>query len=76
MGMSIEDTKLTTEVGTIRELNLFLLSGWVLILSYCRHSNDTQQPRFVLAWQSEDEPTRPELLDEWELSEMDKQRYR
>jgi len=74
--MSIEDTKLTTEVGTIRELNLYLQSGWVLILSYCRHANDTQQPRYVLAWQSNEEPTRPELLDEWELHELEEQKYR
>ncbi len=76
MGMKIEDTKLTAEVGSIRELNLYLTAGWALILSYCKHTGDTQQPRFVIAWQSEDEPVVPEILDEWELSEMDKQRYR
>lgn len=74
--MAIEETKLTAEVGSIRELNLYLLSGWVLILTYVRHSNDTQQPRYVMAWQSVDEPARPELLDEWELHEIDRQRYR
>ncbi|MBC7898492.1 MAG: hypothetical protein H7070_00385 [Saprospiraceae bacterium] len=74
--MSIEETKLTAEVGSVRELNLYLISGWVLILSYCKHSSDTQNPRFVVAWQSNDEPVVPELLDEWELSEIDKQRYR
>lgn len=76
MGMSIEETKLTAEVGSIRELNLYLVSGWVLILTYCRHSSDTQQPRFVLAWQSDEQPEVPELLDEWELNELDKQKYR
>lgn len=74
--MSIEDTKLTTEVGSVRELNLYLLSGWKLILSYTRHLSDSQQPRFVLAWQTSDEPVIPELLDEWELHEIDRQRYR
>ena len=74
--MSIENTKLTAEVGSIRELNLYLHAGWVLLLSYIRHSNDTQQPRFVIGWQTDDEPAIPELLDEWELNEIDKQRYR
>jgi len=74
--MSIENTKLTTEVRSIRELNLYLLSGWVLILSYVKHLSDTQEPRFVLAWQEEREPVMPELLDEWELQELDQQRYR
>lgn len=74
--MSIEDTKLTTEVRSTRELNLYLLSGWRLILSYVKHLSDTQEPRFVLAWQEETEPVVPELLDEWELHEMDAQRYR
>ena len=50
--MAIEDTKLTTEVGSIRELNLYLQKGWVLILSYVKHSSDSQQPRFVLSWQN------------------------
>lgn len=74
--MSMEDTKLTTEVRSIRELNLYLLSGWKLILSYVKHMSDTQEPRFVLAWQQESEPVVPELLDEWELHELDAQRYR
>ena len=74
--MNIENTKLTTEVRSIRELNLYLLSGWVLILSYVKHLSDTQEPRFVLAWQEEREPVVPELLDEWELQELDQQRYR
>ena len=73
--MAIEDTKLTTEVGSIRELNLYLLSGWVLIQTYVKQSTDAQSPRYVLAWQSADEPMRPELLDEWELNEINRQRY-
>ncbi len=74
--MSMDKTKLTAEVRSIRELNLYLVSGWVLILSYVKHLSDTQEPRFVLAWQSEDEPVVPELLDEWELHELDQQKYR
>ena len=74
--MNIEKTRLTTEVRSIRELNLYLVSGWVLILSYVKHMSDTQEPRFVLAWQDESEPVMPELLDEWELHELDQQRYR
>ncbi|MBP6003100.1 MAG: hypothetical protein KA746_06660 [Pyrinomonadaceae bacterium] len=74
--MAIEETKLTTEVSSIRELNLYLKSGWVLLLSYVKHSSDTQQPKFVLGWQSEERPVRPELLDEWELHEIDRQKYR
>ncbi len=74
--MSMENTKLTTEVRSIRELNLYLVAGWVLILSYVKHLSDTQEPRFVVAWQGEDEPVVPELLDEWELHELDRQRYR
>ncbi len=74
--MSLDDTKLTGEVGTIRELNLFLLSGWKLILTYVDHSNDTQHPRFVIGWQSDEEPVIPELLDEWERNEIERQRFR
>lgn len=74
--MSLEETKLTGEVSTIRELNIFLLAGWKLILTYVDHSNDTQHPRFVIGWQSDDEPVIPELLDAWELREIAKQRYR
>ena len=74
--MSIEDTKLTTEARSIRELNLFLNTGWVLILTYLKHTNDTQEPRFVVAWQQDSEPVRPEMLDEWELHELDRQRDR
>ena len=74
--MNIEQTRVTTEVRSIRELNLYLLSGWVLILSYVKHLSDTQEPRFVLAWQEEREPVVPELLDEWELQELNEQGYR
>lgn len=76
MGMSIEETRLTAEVSSIRELNLYLVSGWTLILSYVKHLNDSQQPRFVIGWQKDGEPTAPELLDEWELNELDRQKYR
>jgi hypothetical protein len=68
--MRIEDTKITAEVRSVRELNLYLLKGWVLILSYVKHLHDTQEPRFVLGWQDETEPVVPELLDEWELKEI------
>lgn len=74
--MPIDETKLVTELRSIRELNLYLLKGWKLILSYVQHSNDTQNPRFVVAWQSEGEPTVPELLDRWELNEIDRQKFR
>lgn len=74
--MSIENTKLTAEVGTIRELNLYLAAGWTLLLSYVDHSNDTQHARFVIGWQTNDEPRIPELLDEWEINELTRQQYR
>jgi hypothetical protein len=74
--MSVEDTRLAAEVGSIRELNLYLISGWTLILSYVEHSCDTQSPRFVIAWQRDDEPNIPELLDNVELEELKKQMYR
>lgn len=72
----MEETRLTTEVRSIRELNLYLLAGWKLILSYVKHLSDTQEPRFVLGWQQESEPVMPELLDEWELNELKQQQYR
>ena len=74
--MSIEKTRTTAEAASWRELNRFLDTGWVLILSYIRHTNDTQEPRFVVGWQDESEPVHPEMLDEWELNEIDKQKYR
>lgn len=70
--MKIEDTKITAEVRSVRELNLYLLKGWVLLLNYVKHTHDTQEPRFVIGWQSDDEPVLPELLDEWELKEIQK----
>jgi hypothetical protein len=72
----IEDTRVTAEVGSIRELNLYLEAGWKLILGYVKHSSDTQDPRFVVGWQDGSDPVMPELLDEWELNEIDRQRYR
>jgi hypothetical protein len=75
MGMSLEETRITAEVASIRELNLYLLSGWTLILSYVKHLSDSQQPRFVIAWQRDTQPEIPELLDEWELNEINRQRY-
>jgi len=74
--MSIEKTRTTAEAASWRELNRFLDTGWVLILSYIKHTNDTQEPRFVVGWQDESEPVHPEMLDEWELNEIDKQKYR
>lgn len=76
MGIGIEATRITTEVKSIRELNLYLGCGWVLILGYVKHLSDTQEPRFVVAWQSDAEPVIPELLDEWELHELDQQKAR
>ncbi len=71
--MSIEETKVTAEVGSSRELNKYLGEGWTLILSYVRHSSDNQQPRFVVGWQRDDEPVYPEMLDEWEINEINRQ---
>ncbi|NNE99933.1 MAG: hypothetical protein HKN25_13010 [Pyrinomonadaceae bacterium] len=68
--MAIEDTKTTTEIGSSRELNQYLQSGWTLILSYTKHEHDTQEPCFVIGWQNDDEPVYPELLDRWERQEM------
>ncbi len=73
--MTIETTKVTAEVRSVRELNLYLLSGWVLLLTYVKHLHDSQEPRFVVGWQTEEEPKVPELLDAWELNEIDRQRY-
>ena len=74
--MGIEETKVTTEVGSSRELNKYLGEGWTLILSYVRHASDNQQPRFVIGWQKDDEPVYPEMLDEWELNEINRQMNR
>lgn len=76
MVMNIEKTRTTAEASSWRELNKYLDEGWVLILSYIKHSNDSQEPRFVVGWQQDSEPVRPELLDSWELNEIDKQKYR
>lgn len=71
--MSIENTKTTVELETNRELNQYLENGWVLILTYAHHNHDAQEPRFVVAWQNEGEPAFPELLDETERKEMDRE---
>ena len=73
--MTLEKVRVTAEAASWRELNKYLDQGWVLILSYVKHIQDTQEPRFVVAWQQESDPVRPELLDEWELNEIDRQRY-
>lgn len=70
--MDYEDVKITKELGSTTELNKYLDSGWMLILSYVRHLSDTQQPRFIVGWKSENEPVYPELLDEWERHEIEK----
>jgi hypothetical protein len=74
--MTIENTRLTGEVGSVRELNAYLGVGWKLILTYVEKTGDSQSPRYVISWQSDDEPEMPELLDSWELSELDRQKYR
>lgn len=67
---SIQDTKLTAELGSSGELNKYLSEGWVLLLSYVKRASDSQQPRFVVGWQQDSPPVYPELLDEWEQREM------
>ena len=74
--MTIEDTKLTGELGSSGELNKYLGEGWVLILSYVKHESDTQKPRFVVAWQQAGPAIFPEMLDEWEQREIMRQRNR
>ncbi|GIU82524.1 MAG: hypothetical protein D6687_06670 [Acidobacteria bacterium] len=74
--MALEDTKVVAEIKSVRELNLYLSSGWTLILSYIKHYSDGQEPRFIVAWQKESEPIIPEILDSWELKEIDTQKYR
>lgn len=74
--MSIEDTRLTTEITSSRELNQYLNAGWVLVLSYVKHTHDTQEPRFVVAWQKDEKPVRPEILDEWEKREIRRNKNR
>ena len=70
--MNIQDTRLTAELSSSGELNKYLSEGWVLILGYVKHLSDTQQPRFVVAWQQEGPPIFPEILDEWEQRELDR----
>lgn len=74
--MKIEDTKITAEITSSRELNQYLDAGWVLILSYVKHLSDGQQPRFVVAWQKDETPVRPEILDEWERREIRRSKNR
>lgn len=69
--MDYDGIKVTAEVGSSRELNHYLSNGWILILTYIKHQNDSQQPRFVIAWKSETEPVYPELLDEWERHDLE-----
>lgn len=76
LGVNMQDTRLTAEAGSSGELNKYLSEGWVLILSYVKHSNDTQQPRFVVSWQNDGPPVFPELLDEWEKREMRRNKNR
>jgi hypothetical protein len=68
--LDIQQTKLTAELGSSGELNKYLSEGWILILSYVEHQSDTQQPRFVVAWQDETPPVFPEMLDRWERREL------
>lgn len=71
--MNIQETKLTAELSSSGELNRYLSEGWVLILSYVKHKCDSQQPRFVVAWQADGPAVFPEMLDEWEQREMARQ---
>ena len=70
LDVNIQETKLTAEVGSSGELNKYLSEGWVLILSYIKAHNDSQEPVFVVAWQNDGPPVYPELLDEWERREI------
>ncbi|MFN0141210.1 MAG: hypothetical protein ACKVQW_14120 [Pyrinomonadaceae bacterium] len=72
--MKIQDTRFTAELSSSVDLNKYLTLGWVLILSYVKHKNDSQEPRFVVGWQHETPPVYPEMLDEWERREMRRQR--
>ena len=76
LSVNIQETKLTAELGSSGELNKYLSEGWVLILSYVKHACDTQQPRFVVAWQAEGPAVFPELLDEWEQRELRRSNHR
>jgi hypothetical protein len=74
--MPIEDTRVTAEIKSSGELNRYLQEGWVLILPYVKHRSDTQEPRFVIAWQENGPPIFPEFLDEWEMRDMYKNSQR
>ena len=74
--LNLQDTRLTAELSSSGELNKYLGEGWVLILSYVKNKSDSQQPRFVVAWQQDEPPVFPEILDEWEQREMMRQRNR
>jgi hypothetical protein len=74
--MGIEETKITAEVATSRELNHYLAVGWELILAYVKYSGENQKPQFVVSWKLESNPVYPEFLDEWELSEIQKNKNR
>lgn len=73
---NIHETKLTAELASSGELNKYLSEGWVLILSYVKYLSDSQQPRFVVAWQQDGPAQFPELLDEWEMRELQRQALR
>jgi hypothetical protein len=74
--LKLEETRLTAELSSSGELNKYLSEGWVLILSYVKHLSDSQQPRFVVAWQENSPAVFPEILDEWEQREMARQGFR
>ena len=74
--MSMQDTRLTAELTSSGELNKYLTEGWTLILGYVKHTSDSQQPRFVVGWQQDGPPVFPEILDEWERREMQRQALR
>lgn len=74
--LKIQDTKFTAELSSSGELNKYLSEGWVLILSYVKQSNDSHQPRFVVAWQADGPPVFPEMLDEWERREIRRNKNR
>jgi hypothetical protein len=74
--LDIQETKVTAEVGSSGELNRYLAEGWVLLLAYVKHLSDSHQPRFVIGWQHEGAPIFPEMLDEWEQREIERQRFR
>ena len=74
--VEMQDTKLTAELTSSGELNKYLSEGWVLLLGYVKHTNDSQQPRFVVGWQADGPPVFPEMLDEWERREIKRQALR